>query len=501
MAFATPSGPNEVLRTSMLDQEKQNVENPPSTTQQTESNDPNYPFNWSIPKKWSVTLIACYVTFIVGINATAITAAASETNTRFGISDHSFPNSVWPITAWNTGAAIAPMLVLPIMEEHGMRLAYLIIYVVFFIFVIPQATARNFTTLIVCRFLAGSCGGVLQGVMDGIIADMWNGPVQRSLPVSCYVVSLLTGLMIYGASAPIVLLIFRETRLPVILSKTLKRQEEKPPQSHGEYRLYQRDALHSFQVFLRENIIRPSFLLCTEAVVFSFTLLSGLSYGLVFISTQSVTQVYSTNYDFAESQTGFVQAALVVGEIVGFLSCCFIQDPHFARTLSASTLIPNPLLPESRLHLAIPGSLVGLMGGLFWYGWTSYPTLSWWLPTAGLFLIGYGSMVVMQAIMMYITDAYAKYAASASAAICFGENIFAAFLPLASQSMYTRLGFHWASSLLGLVAFALSFAPVALVWKGEETKTCLRAFSARKPAEMSLRQRERVSNPGLQRSW
>ena len=68
--------------------------------------------------------------------------------------------------------------------------------------------------------------------------------------------------------------------------------------------------------------------------------------------------------------------------------------------------------------------------------------------------------------MMYITDAYTKYAGSASAAVCFGENIFAAFLPLASQSLYRRIGFHWASSLLGFLALVLSFAPIVLVWKG-----------------------------------
>lgn len=72
----------------------------------------------------------------------------------------------------------------------------------------------------------------------------------------------------------------------------------------------------------------------------------------------------------------------------------------------------------------------------------------------------------MQAIMMYITDAYDKYAASASAAVCFGENIAAALLPLASQSMYMRLGFHWASTLLAFLALGLGCAPIVLVWKG-----------------------------------
>ena len=66
-------------------------------------------------------------------------------------------------------------------------------YGLFVVFVIPQAVAQNFATLIVCRFFAGCCGGVLQDAMDGIIADIWEGATARSNPVSCYVFSLLAG--------------------------------------------------------------------------------------------------------------------------------------------------------------------------------------------------------------------------------------------------------------------------------------------------------------------
>jgi MFS family permease len=130
---------------------------------------------------------------IVGFNATSITAAATPINQRFGISDESFPNSFWPVVAWNGGAALAPMIVLPIMEKYGMRTGYLTCYVLFTVFVIPQAVAPNFPALIICRFFAGCCGGVLQDVMDGIIADIWAGADQRSLPVTIYVFSLLSG--------------------------------------------------------------------------------------------------------------------------------------------------------------------------------------------------------------------------------------------------------------------------------------------------------------------
>lgn len=161
-----------------------------------QADDPDNPFNWSVIKKWSVTLIACYVTFIVGFNATALTAAVSQTNSTFNISDDTFPNSLWPVTAWNTGGALAPMVVLPIMEDYGTRPGYLITYMIFLIFIIPQAVAENFATFIVCRFFAGCCGAVLQDAMDGIIADIWAKATQRSLPVSCYVFALLAGVSV-----------------------------------------------------------------------------------------------------------------------------------------------------------------------------------------------------------------------------------------------------------------------------------------------------------------
>ena len=63
----------------------------------------------------------------------------------------------------------------------------------FLLFVIPQAVAPNFATLIICRFFAGCCGGVLQTAMDGIIADIWAGACARSHPVSCYVFALIAG--------------------------------------------------------------------------------------------------------------------------------------------------------------------------------------------------------------------------------------------------------------------------------------------------------------------
>jgi MFS family permease len=456
-------------------------------------NDPANPFNWKVKTKWNVTLTACYITLLVGLNATAMTSASEVINEQFGISDRHFANSYWPVVSWTVGAAGAPMMILPILEDFGMRIGYITVYAIFVIFMIPQAVAPNFATLIVCRFISGCCGGVLQDVMDGIIADVWPEAVQRSLPVSCYVFCLLVGvtlgpvmggavvgslnwrwifyiqLIAYGASLPLVLMFIRETRGPVIL---LKRGKEKQKIRHANLSSSLHNPLDSpnaLKAFLYSNIARPAQLLCTEPVVFFFTLLSSLSYGVVFISTQSVTQVYPTLYHWREYQAGLVQASIVVGEIFGFIACLY-QNQIFAQAAAVDKIKPNSRLPEVRLYLSVPGSFLGLTGGLFWYSWTSYSHLSWVLPSVGLAFVGFGSVVVMQAIMMYITDAYAKYAGSASAAVCFGENIFAAFLPLASLPMYSNLGFQWASSLLAFVALTLSFAPIVIIMKGKDIR-------------------------------
>jgi len=105
---------------------------------------------------------------------------------------------------------------------------------------------------------------------------------------------------------------------------------------------------------------------------------------------------------------------------------------------------------------------------MFVYGWTSYPFIHWAAPCVGLVLVGFGIQTVVCAACDYLEDAYADsdYAATAVGALAFLENIFGSFLPLAAQSMYANLGFHWASSLLGILALMISCGPIAFLWTG-----------------------------------
>ena len=432
------------------------------------------------------------------------------------------------------------------MEDHGTRPGYLAVYGLFVCFVVPQVLTNSYAVFCGVRFLAGCCAGVLQTCMDGVIADVWRDSIRMSRPVSCYVGALLAGvssgpvfggvvsyawglgwrwvvyfqLIIYGVLALPVYFIFAETRLPVIRAKA-ERQKGKNEKKGEEVKAIGLPTIEEYGItmeplptddthpqphsppqssiitFLQSNILRPFHLLATEPVVFSFTLLSALSYGITFLSTQSIPQVYTATYHFSEPQTAYIQAAVVLGELVGWAICLFIQDPFYARCAARAAaaaasaadadednaessrgrkLIQS--LPEKRLYAAVPASFLFLAAGLFIYGFTSHLRITLYAPTFGIFLIGIGVVVVMQAIMMYVTDSYGRYAASASAAVCFGENVFAAFLPLGSMGMYQKLGFGWASGLLGFVALGFGVGPVVLVVWGERVRRRSRFMSS-----------------------
>ncbi|KAE8356281.1 MFS multidrug transporter [Aspergillus coremiiformis] len=436
---------------------------------------PHNPFNWPRGKKWMSMLTSCWVTFIVSLNATSITTAADLISSEFDLANGIFEYNFFVVTAWNAAAAVVPLVTLPLMETYGMRVGFVSAYGLFTIFLIPQAMAPNFTTLVVCRAIAGALGGTLQNCADGIASNVFLDHRERVFPLTLYTFILLFGvtmgpvlgavaeplgwrwifwieLIIYGTFAPVVLFCMEETRGPLLRVKFMP--DASPERS---------DNANVVATF-KETIARSAILLTTEPTIASFTLWSAFAFGLVFISTQSIPLVFSDTYGWPLYADGVVQVAIGIGQIIGLVACT-IQNRVYIRSASYNPDSPGIPIPEYILHLSIPSTAVALAGGLFMYGWSIYQPY-WIVPAVALGLIGYASMVIVTAVSIYITDSYPGYAASAIAGVAFGENIFAAFLPLAAKPMYVRLGYQWASSVLAFIALVLTLAPVVLLWKG-----------------------------------
>ncbi|RMZ70807.1 Major facilitator superfamily domain general substrate transporter [Pyrenophora seminiperda CCB06] len=409
----------------------------------------------------------------------------------FNVSDEAFPHSYWPVLSWNLGGAAGPMLGLPLMENFGVRRSYLVFYVILILFIIPQALAHNFATLIVTRIITGACTGVLANITSGIVSDIWRDGSAKSFSTSLYIFALLAGLnmgpvfgslvvkyttwrwiffgqiIFYSALIPVLYFLLPEVRPDVILVQ--RARDIRKRTDRGMYAEAEMQKHTSISETLKETLIRPTRMLCTEGVVLSFGLWSAFCIGTAFMFTQSIVQVFSKLYGWTYFGTGLVQSAVVVGELIGLVAS-LLQDRIYFASAKRNTETPGEPIPEARLYLSIPACFIGLSGGLFYFAWTSYSSIPWIVPTISLAFVGFGMFCSTAGLTAYVVDAYAKYAASAIAGIAFLENFMAAFLPLATQSMYRTLGFNWASSLLGFIALALSFIPLVLLRYGRKIR-------------------------------
>ncbi|GAB7356817.1 hypothetical protein MBLNU459_g7699t1 [Dothideomycetes sp. NU459] len=375
------------------------------------------------------------------------------------------------------------------MEDFGVRPLVLGTYILFICSLIPTGLAQNFATIVVARFFSGGCVQLLSNAVAGIITNVFKGSRARSVPISLYVTTYLAAtslgpvlsssilqslswrwicyieLIWTAALLPIFIIGLPESRGSAILRERAKglRREGKNAYTAGEL-----DHKSLSQVVIK-SIQRPLYMLCTESVVFVATLWAAFSLGTIYLFTQSVEQVYGKYHGWDALKAGYVQSAIIIGEIIGCVFCAFANRWYYASALR-NTEIPNTPIPEARLYASIIGVSFGVTGGMLVYGWTSSSATHWMVPTVGLALVGFGTTTVVVSIANYLIDAYSNYAASALAAVGLVENTSIGLLPLAATAMYTSLGSQWASSLLAFISLALVATPFAVLRWGHEIR-------------------------------
>ena len=199
------------------------------------------------------------------------------------------------------------------------------------------------------------------------------------------------------------------------------------------------------------------------------TIWAAFSLGTIYLFTQSIEEVYGQLYGWNAVQARYVQSAIAIGEIPG--TCISLSSNHWYYASAArNTEAPGIPIPEARRYPAIIGGFFGVTGGMLVYRWAADPNIHWMAITVGLTMVSFGTTAVVISIANYLIDAYTKYAASGLAAVGFVENTFIAFLPLAASAMYTKLEFHWASTLLGCVSLILVVTPLVVIRWGQEIR-------------------------------
>ena len=138
-----------------------------------------------------------------------------------------------------------------------------------------------------------------------------------------------------------------------------------------------------------------------------------------------------------------------------------VASPYINRVYAHYTEKWGEARPEARLpHLVLLSWLIPV--GLFWFAWTSTPSIHWASCIVAGVPFGIGFVTLFLGITSYLIDCYGRYSASALAANAILRALFGAAFPLFARKMYDTLGSAWSTSILGF--FAVAMAPMPYIF-------------------------------------
>jgi DHA1 family multidrug resistance protein-like MFS transporter len=203
-------------------------------------------------------------------------------------------------------------------------------------------------------------------------------------------------------------------------------------------------------------LVLPFTLNFTEPMVFLLNLYIALIYGLLYIWFESFPIVFVEIYNFNLGELGLAFLGILIGAFV-------VIPPFFLylnKRLEPKFNEDGEVTPEYRLPPAFVGAFC-IPICLFWFGWSSRPSVHWIVPIIGSGWFSIGAFLLFNSVLNYLPDAYPENAASVLAGNDLFRSAFGAGFPLFAGAMYKKLGVGWASSLLAFLGIA--FIPIPFV--------------------------------------
>ncbi|KAL6716519.1 hypothetical protein ACLMJK_006086 [Lecanora helva] len=461
------------------------------------------PFTWSKSRKSFTTWLSCLITVVTAYTAGAYSPASDQLTEYWGVSQTAI---LIGITTFTTGFATAPMVLAPFSELNGRRPVFIATGVLFVVCQICCAVTRSYPGMLLARFFAGVGGSTFSTMVGGVVSDIYHtedrntpmalfsgaalfgtglGPLvsgfiaQRLLWRWVFYVQVITcGLFILA-----VVLFFKETRGSVLLSRRagLLNQWYEAREQVGlvgvdvavgddgkketqrlRWKVKSDEERESLGKMIGISIYRPFHLLLTEPVVFFFSLWVAFSWAVLYLTFSAIPLVFTTNHNFNVEQSGAVFTSMCIGAALATVVSIYQEKiaRHYGKLSST---------PEGRLYFScIESALLPI--GLFWFGWSSFSSIHWIVPTIAVGVATMGIFSVYLAVFNYLADTYHRYASSALAAQSFCRNMLGGVFPLVTSAMFHRMTFAGASSFLGGVGALLTIVPWVLVFFGPKIR-------------------------------
>lgn len=463
------------------------------------------PFNWSPARKRLITWLSCIATAVTAYAAGSYTSGDDQMEAYWNVGHVAITVGV---TTFTTGFALAPMVLAPFSEIHGRRPMFVITGCVYVLLQLCCAVTRSYPGMLVARFWMGVFSSTFSTMVGGVVSDLYHAEDRNTAMalfsgaalfgtglgplVSGFIAAYTTWRWIFylqvitcGLVQVCVVFFFKETRGSVLLSRKAKRLNkyyeeleaagyfglDLPSSSDKQimtstrlrWKVKSDEERASLTKSIGISISRPFYLLFTEPVVFSFSLWISFAWAVLYLTFGAIPLVFEDSHKFTLDQSGAVFSAISIAAIISTTVAvladqwCKKRFPRISQT------------PEGRLYIACFMSPL-LPIGLFWFGWTSFPSDPWIVPALAIGCATMGIFSIYLAVFNYLADTYHRYASSALAAQSMCRNMLGGVFPLVTTQMFTSLSFQGAGSLLGGVGTLLTVVPFVLLFFGPKIR-------------------------------
>ncbi|MCJ1376375.1 hypothetical protein MMC20_007617 [Loxospora ochrophaea] len=483
LSSATAQGSDIEQAASQQGYEKQDAD--PGFIDWDGPHDPEHPQNWSTGKKIWATLDLALLNLVFTVASSILGSGDTLLAAEFNVSSEV---TILGISLFLLGFTVGPPFWGPLSERFGRKTPLVLSVFLASVFSVMVASAHSIATVLIGRFIAGSFGVAPIAILGGSVTDNWNainrGPALASVMSMVFSGPLLGPVLggfitssslgwrwtmwivaIFGfAVSGLSLIALPETYPPILLARKAERlrKETGSPKFWCEYERQSR----SISSIARVYLVRPWNLFFTEPILVLITLYQSFIFGLLYLFSQSYSIAFEEVRQWQHDLGSLPLLALIVGVAAGLFIIIVHTKTRFARITAANGGV---IVPEHRLPMMIFGGCV-LPVGLFWFAWTSDPSIPWpSMVTAGV-LIGCGLFIIFVQCFGYIIDVYLSMANSALAANTFLRSLWAAGFPLFAPAMYHHLGIAWASSLLAFLSILMMPVPIIFYLYGERIR-------------------------------
>ncbi|KAG5298390.1 MFS multidrug transporter [Histoplasma ohiense] len=464
------------------------------------------PFTWRKSRKGVVTMLSCLVTTLSAMAAGAYSPPEQILIEKWRISGVVYNLG---ISVFSFGFALSPMVLAPFSEINGRRPMLVASGILFSVTQLGCAVTDSFAGMLLSRLFLGVGGSTFSSIIGGVLSDVYVTE-ERNTPMALFSGAVLFGtgfgpmvssFIVHHTSwrwvyylqtimsavvTAMVVVFFKETRGNLLLSRkaqalnrwyeqleeagyvgvdmtVLGKDGESERQSQRiRWKVKSDEERESIAKVLAISLYRPFHLLFTEPVVFFFSLWVSFSWAVLYLQFGAIPLVFQDNHGFNLLQSGAVFASISIGGIIAtFLSIWQEKYVHRLGKISSR--------PEGRLVFVCVESIL-MPVGMFWFGWTSFPSIHWIVPCLAIGCVTIGIFSIYLAVFNYLADTYHRYASSALAAQSCCRNLLGGVFPLVVRIMYVNLGYPEASSLLGGIGSLLTIVPWVLVFYGPKIR-------------------------------